>query len=274
MKYNSSNKPLVCMQTQSTCYKGTQKMAIKGILWHSTGANNPNIKRYVQPSEILLKEDSYEHDKWLQVLGKNRYNNDWNHIYRKAGVNAWIGKLADGSVTSVQTLPWDFKPWGCGAGKKGSCNDGWIQFEICEDSLADKKYFSKIYIEACELTAYLCKTFGINPNGTILHNGVKVPTILCHQDSYKLCLGSNHKDIYHWFSRHSKDMTTVRADVAKLIKEAEVKKLYRVCKSKNDATSQVGAFTSLVNAKTACKKAGNDYKVFDWNWKVVYQNKK
>jgi hypothetical protein len=47
-----------------------------------------------------------------------------------------------------------------------------------------------------------------------------------------------------------------------------------VRKSKNDAKLQVGAFTSLDNAKTACKKAGNDYKVFDWNWTVVYSNKK
>lgn len=274
MKYNSSNKPLVCMQTQSTCYKCTQKMAIKGVLWHSTGVNNPNIKRYVQPSEIRPKEDSYAHDTWLSALGKNAYKNDWNHINHKAGVNAWIGTLANESVATVQTMPWNFRPWGCGYGAKGSCNDGWIQFEICEDALTNKNYFSKIYIEACELTAYLCKTFDIDPNGTVLHNGVKVPTILCHQDSYKLGLGSNHKDVYHWFSQHSKDMTTVRADVAKLIKEVEVKKLYRVRKSKNDNKSQVGAFTSLANAKTACKKARNDYKVFDWNWKVVYQNKK
>lgn len=47
MKYNSSNAPLVCMQTNSTCYKNTSQMTIRGILWHSTGANNPNIKRYV-----------------------------------------------------------------------------------------------------------------------------------------------------------------------------------------------------------------------------------
>jgi hypothetical protein len=259
------------MQTQSTCYNGTQKMSIKGVLWHSTGANNPNIKRYVQPSEIRPKEDSYSRDKWLQVLGKNRYQNDWNHIERKAGVNCWIGRLADGSVASIQTLPWDFRPWGCGKGKKGSCNDSWIQIEICEDGLTDKEYFSQIYKEACELTAYLCKTFNIDPKDFVVHNGIKVPTILCHQDSYKLGLGSNHKDIYHWFSRYGKDMITVRTEVAKLIKEANVKKLYRVRKSKNDAKSQIGAYTSLANAKSACKKAGIDYKVFDWNWKVVYK---
>lgn len=274
LKYNKNNKPLVCMQTQSTCYKETQKMVIKGILWHSTGANNPNIKRYVQPSEIRPKEDSYARDKWLQILGKNKYRNDWNHIERNTGVNAWVGKLSDGSVASVQTMPWNFRPWGCGAGKKGSCNDGWIQIEICESDLTDKNYFSKIYWETCELTAYLCKLYNLDPKGYVIHNGVKVPTILCHQDSYKLGLGSNHKDVYHWFSRHSKDMASIRNYIKQLLQEADVKKVYRVRKSKNDAKSQVGAFTSLANAKTACKKAGIDYKVFDWNWSVVYTNKK
>ena len=262
------------MQTQSTCFNSTQKMSIKGVLWHSTGANNPNIWRYVQPSEIQPKEDSYTHNKWLQILGKNKYQNDWNHIYRKAGLNAWIGTLADGSITTVQTLPWHFQPWGCGSGKNGSCNDGWIQFEICEAKLSDKDYFNHVYKEACELTAYLCKSYNINPHGTVLQNGVKVPTILCHQDSYRLGLGSNHSDIYHWFNKRNKDMNTVRADVEALIKASNVKKLYRVRKNKNDTVSQIGAFVSLSNAKTACKKAGNDYKVYDWNWTVVYSNKK
>ena len=51
MKYSKSNPPLVCIMNNSTCYKGTSTMSVKGILWHSTGANNPNLKRYVQPSE-------------------------------------------------------------------------------------------------------------------------------------------------------------------------------------------------------------------------------
>ena len=219
MKYNnSSNKPLVCMQTQSTCYKGTRKMAIKGILWHSTGANNPNLKRYVQPSDTKPSADTYSKAKWLEVLGKNSNNNDMNHIYREMGMNAWIGKLADGTVACIQTMPWDYRPWGCASGNKGSCNDGWIQFEICEDGLTDQNYFNKIYKEACEITAYLCKLYDIDPKGFVTHNGVKVPTILCHQDSYQLGLGSNHGDIYHWFPKFGKSMETVRTDVAALLK--------------------------------------------------------
>ena len=217
MKYNSSKKPLVCMQTQSTCYKGTTKITPVGILWHCTGANNPTLKRYVQPSDVRPKEDTYSKDEWIKILGKNQYNNDWNHIERQAGLNAWIGKLADGTVTSIQTMPWDYKPWGCGSGSKGSCNNGWIQFEICEDGLTDKTYFNNVYKEACELTAYLCKLYNIDPKGTYTYNGVKVPTILCHQDAAKLKVGSDHSDVYNWFKKHNKTMDDVRNDVATLL---------------------------------------------------------
>ena len=213
MKYNKNNKPLVCMQTQSTCYKGTRKMTVKGVLWHSTGANNPWLKRYVQPSD-----NASDRAKWLELLGKNQYNNDWNHITRQAGLNCWIGKLADGTITTVQTMPWDYRPWGCGSGSKGSCNSGWIQFEICEDNLNDKNYFNKVYQEACEITAYLCDMYNLDPHGYQTLNGVKVPVILCHQDSYKLGLGGNHGDVYHWFRKYGKDMDDVRNDVAALMK--------------------------------------------------------
>ena len=131
MKYTDRNKPLVCMQTNSTCYRNTYKMRVKGVLWHSTGANNPNLRRYVQPSE---RDKNYS--KLISLLGKNPNGNDWNHIYIEAGLNCWIGKLADGSVTTLQTMPWDYAPWGCYQGWNGSCNDGWIQFEICEDGPA------------------------------------------------------------------------------------------------------------------------------------------
>lgn len=217
MKYNSNNKPLVCMQTQSTCYKGTTRITPVGILWHCTGANNPTLKRYVQPSDVRPKEDTYSKDEWIKILGKNQYNNDWNHIERQAGLNAWIGKLADGTATSIQTMPWNFKPWGCGSGSKGSCNNGWIQFEICEDGLTDKTYFNNVYKEACELTAYLCKLYNIDPKGTYTYNGVKVPTILCHQDAAKLKVGSDHSDVYNWFKKHNKTMDNVRDDVATLL---------------------------------------------------------
>ena len=212
MKYSEKNKPTVCMMTQSTCYRQTKRMKVQGVLWHSTGANNPNLKRYVQPDD-----NAADRDLMLKLIGKNAYGNDWNHSSVQAGLNAWIGKLADGTVTAVQTMPWDYRPWGCGSGSKGSCNNGWIQFEICEDGLNDAEYFSKVYKEACELTAYLCRMYGIDPKGSVKVNGVTVPTILCHADSHKLGLGSNHGDVLHWFPKFGKSMATVRADVISLI---------------------------------------------------------
>lgn len=212
MKYSKTNPPLTCMMTQSTCYKGTKTMKVLGVLWHSTGANNPNLRRYVQPDDKAADRAAL-----LQKLGTNSNRNDWNHVTVQAGLNAWVGKLADGTVAAVQTMPWDYRPWGCGSGKKGSCNSGWIQFEICEDGLTDRTYFEAAYKEAVELTAYLCQLYGIDPKGTATLNGVKVPTILCHADSHTLGLGSNHGDVLHWFPRFGKSMDTVRTDVAALL---------------------------------------------------------
>lgn len=212
MKYSKSNKPLSCIFTQSRCYTNSYNIKPVGVLWHSTGANNSSLKRYVQPSS-----NDPNREKLMEMLGKNTYANDWNRPGLSVGVNAFIGKLADGSVTTVQTLPWEMRPWGCASGRNGSCNNGWIQFEICEDGLNNKAYFEAVYKEACELTAYLCKEYGLDPYGTVTMNGVKVPVILCHADSYKLGLGSNHGDVLHWFPKYGKTMDDVRKDVAALM---------------------------------------------------------
>ena len=275
MKYSSVNKPLVCMQTQSTCYKNTSIMTVRGVLWHSTGANNPNLKRYVQPSY-----NAKDKEQMLKILGKNTNKNDWNHIDTDSGVNAWIGLLANDTVTSIQTMPWNYRPWGCGSGSKGSCNNGWIQFEICESSLSDKNYFNKIYKEACELTAYLCDLYNLDPKGTVAINGIKVPVILCHADSYDLKMGSNHGDVLHWFKKHGKTMDDVRNDVATLMNKnnknentieiIKPKIQYYVRKDWDNKNSQIGAYADLNSAKQACDKAGKGYEVYNLDGIAVY----
>lgn len=177
-----------CLLTKNDCYKAGKKITPKGVMWHSTGANNPNIKRYVQPDD--------------GKLGDNKYNNDWNRSGTGACVHAFIGLDKNGKVCTYQTLPWNYRGWHCG----GSGNDRYISFEICEDDLKDKSYFEKVYKEAVELTAYLCKQYNLNPNGSNV--------IICHQDGYKLGIATNHSDIYHWFNKFGKDMNDVRKDVA------------------------------------------------------------
>lgn len=269
MKYSEKNKPWVCMQTHSSCYNGTWPVNMCGVLIHSTGANNPNLKRYVQPYETDV-----DYKNQLEKIGTNKNKNDLNHAKSGIGMNAWIGKDAKGEVMSIQTIPWEWRPWGCGGGSNGSCNDGWIQFEICEDGLNNKDYFEKVYKEACELTAYLCKKFNFNPKGTVKKNGISIPVILCHQDAARLGFASNHGDVLHWFPKFGKDMDDFRDDVAKLL---EVKtettnpyQLYRVRTEWNKPLSQVGAFKDLEKAKAKCDEMGPDYEVYDETGEVVY----
>lgn len=213
MKYTKSAPPLQCFMRQSTWYTSVGTVPVRGVLIHSTGANNTYISRYVQPDD-----DAPDRERLLKLLGKNKNGNDWNHSVRHAGVHAFVGRLASGEVSTVQVGEWNKKAWGCASGPKGSCNNGWIQFEICEDSLKDTEYFQAVYREAVELTAYLCVTYKLDPLGTVSYKGVKVPVILCHQDSYKLGFGSNHGDVLHWFPKMGKTMDDFRADVARTMK--------------------------------------------------------
>ena len=48
------------------------------------------------------------------------------------------------------------------------------------------------------------------------------------------------------------------------------KEIYRVRKSWNDASSQIGAYSNLENAKTACDKAGSNYFVFNSKGAILY----
>ena len=232
--------------TENACYKAGKKIKVKGIMVHSTGANNPTLKRYVGPDDGLL--------------GKNQYNNHWNTYHpggREVCVHAFIGKLADGTIATYQTLPWDHRGWHAG----GAANNTHIGFEICEDGLTDYTYFQKVYREAVELCAYLCKEYGLTEQN-----------IICHSEGYKQGVASNHGDVMHWFPKHGKSMDTFRAEVKALLatgadtpeeKPAEStvtypEKLttgyYRVRKDWKDSKSQIGAYRILTNAKNAADK--------------------
>ena len=196
---------LKCLLTDSDCYKTGRTIAPKGVMVHSTGANNPTLRRYVQPAE-----DDPNREALLKALGINQNGNDWNRPGLDVGVHAFIGKLDDGTVTAVQTLPWDHRGWHAGTGTSGrSANDTHISFEICEDDLTDGGYFAQIYREAVELTAMLCKLYELDP----LADSV----VICHSEGYRRGIASGHADVEHWFPRFGKSMDEFRADVAKAI---------------------------------------------------------
>lgn len=204
-------------QKQSSWYKGTTTGVPVGICFHDTGCNNNTLKRYVQPND-----DDANRAEMLAKIGTNYNKNDWNHKAVSAGVNAWIGLLADGSIATVQAGPWNYRPWGVGSGSNGSLNGDkrdpktpfWIQFEICEDDRKSKTYFKKAYNEAIGLSAYLCKMYGFDPHGAVSYKGKTVPVITCHRESAALGLGSGHSDVLDWFPLYGKSMDDVRNDIA------------------------------------------------------------
>lgn len=80
--------------TNNACYKAGKKITPGGIMVHSTGANNPWLKRYVGPDD--------------GKLGVNSYGNHWNTAYpggTSVCVHGFIGKLADGTITGRFTFP-------------------------------------------------------------------------------------------------------------------------------------------------------------------------
>ena len=193
---------LTCIFTENRCYKTGATIKPKGVMVHSTGANNPNLRRYVQPVSTTPDRAGL-----LARLGTNPNGNHWNRAGLNVCVHGFIGRLADGSVAAVQTLPWDRRGWHAGNGSSGkSANDTHISFEICEDGLTDPDYFARAYREAVELTAMLCKQYGLDP----LADGV----VICHQEGYRRGIASNHGDVLHWFPRFGKSMDDFRADVA------------------------------------------------------------
>lgn len=211
--------------TNNACYKAGRTITPKGIMVHSTGANNPSLKRYVGPDDGLL--------------GENQYNNHWNQDKpdgRQVCVHGFIGKLADGSIATYQTLPWNRRGWHAG----GSANNTHIGFEICEDALSNSVYFSKVYTEAVELCVYLCKQYGLTEKD-----------IICHSEGHKLGIASNHADVMHWFPKHGKSMDTFREAVKTRLAANDTpepitpKKYYRV---------QLGAFSVKANADAFLKK--------------------
>lgn len=199
---------LTCYMTNSTWYKGAGISEKVGIVVHSTGANNPYIKRYVQPSE-----DDKNYDEIIRILGRNANQNDWNHKYREAGVHAFIGKTATDEIMTVEVGPRELDAWGVGKGPRGSYNyapNAHIQFEICEDALNDSEYFYAVMKEAQEYCAYLCKLYGWDE------------TVVCsHKEASDAGYGDGHVDCDHWLDEFGKNMDWFRNEVRILLKANE-----------------------------------------------------
>ena len=225
-----------CILTENDCYRRGARITPKGVMVHSTGANNPWLRRYVQPDDGRL--------------GKNTNANDWNRPGLDVCVHAFIGKTTDGSVAIYQTLPWDRRGWHAGSGRNGSANDGYLSFEICEDGLTDRAYFDEAFRAAAELTAYLCARFGLDPK--------KDGVILDHSEGYRRGIASNHGDVTHWLKKFGRTMDDFRRDVIRL---GEVENMTRE------------ELEALVDERVKKALVGTDTTVSDWAKEELQQAK-
>lgn len=210
--------------TKNDCYKIKQPINPVGIVLHSTGANNPYLKRYVD-----CKSE----------CGINLYGNHWNNPSSKIGdvcVHSFIGYDKNKKVRVANILPYNYACWGCGSGSKGSYNynpTGHIQIELCEDGLWDSAYFNEVFRVAAEYCAMLCKKFSLSPD-----------TIVSHAEAHKKGYASNHADCDHWFKKHGKTMGDFRSLVASMLR--------------GSSTYLVRVTTDVLNVR---KGAGTNYEI-------------
>lgn len=214
--------------TKNGCYKANKKMPkgkAEGIVVHSTGANNPNLKRYVNAPDIC---------------GENIYKNYYDRPDWEACPHAVIGKDKDSNVRAAQLLPYDICCWNAGQGKKGSYNynPAYLQFEICEDGLDDPDYFEQAFDLAAKLCYEWCKAYNI-----------PISKIVSHKEAHAQGYACNHGDPENWLGKFGKDMNWFRKKVEALLESEEPDKLYRV---------QIGAFRSRKNAENYADKARKD----------------
>ena len=131
--------------TNNDCYKAVGWMIPKGIMVHSTGANNPNLKRYVGPDDGLL--------------GVNQYGNHWNTA-TPGGSQVCVHALSSASWKTAPSPPTRLYRGICKAGMAAAVPITRIGFGYARTDFPTP-YFLPFTKEAVELCVYLYKQYGL-----------------------------------------------------------------------------------------------------------------
>ena len=198
-----------------------------------------------------------------RIIGVTIHNTPWittaagttpAEQYTRATVN---GNMKDVRVhyyvdntCAWQNLPLTLSGWHSADGD-GNGNRRTIAIECIMSSAYNDKD-KKSEDNCARLAAVLLKKYKLGINALYTHN---------HWYSRKYCPAYI---LPHWDKFKAKVQSYMNTS-------SSAKQLYRVRKSWSNAKSQIGAYSSLENAKKACK-AG--YFVFDSNGKAVYPLKK
>ena len=253
----------------------------------STTLNGVKINEYLltkhNPNRIDMPSVSMEG----KVIGVTVHNTDWISVasgttpaeqYTRATVN---GNMKDVRVhyyvdntCAWQNLPHSLRGWHAADGS-GNGNRRTIAIE-CIMSSAYNVTDKKSEDNCARLAAALLKKYNLDINHLFTHThwlnvrdgkSGTVDYLNTARNPYKMC------PLYilpHWSAFKSKVQSYMKSGTS-VSKNPTTKLLYRVRKSWSDAKSQIGAFSSLDNAKKACKPG---YYVFDANGNVVYPTKK
>ncbi len=201
-----------------------------------------------------------------RIIGVTIHNTPWittaagttpAEQYTRATVN---GNMNDvrvhyyvDNVCAWQNLPLSLSGWHAADGD-GNGNRKTIAIECIMSSAYNDKD-KKSEDNCAKLAAALLKKYKLGINALYTHN---------HWYSRKYCPAYI---LPHWDKFKAKVQSYMNSGSS----SPATTQLYRVRKTWSDAKSQIGAYSSLENAKKACK-AG--YSVYDSNGKAVYPLKK
>ena len=251
----------------------------------TTTLGGVNVKEYLltghNPNHIDMPSVSMAG----KIIGVTVHNTDWITVargttpaeqYTRATVN---GNMKDVRVhyyvdntCAWQNLPRNLSGWHAADGS-GNGNRRTIAIE-CIMSSAYNSTDKKSEDNCAKLAAALLKQYGLGINHLYTHthwlnarDGKRgtVDQLNTMHNSYKMCPAYI---LPHWAEFKKKVQSYLNAGTS-TISAPSTKQLYRVRKSWADTKSQLGAYSSLENAKKACKVG---YSVFDSNGKAVYTN--
>ena len=253
----------------------------------TTTLNGVKINEYLltkhNPNRIDMPSVSMEG----KVIGVTVHNTDWITVasgttpaeqYTRATVNnnmkdVRVHYYVD-NVCAWQNLPHSLSGWHAADGS-GNGNRRTIAIE-CIMSSAYNSTDKKSEDNCAKLAAALLKQYGLDINHLYTHThwlnvrdgkSGTVDQLNTMYNRYKMCPAYI---LPHWAEFKKKVQSYMKSGTS-VSKNPTTKQLYRVRKSWSDAKSQIGAFSSLDNAKKACKSG---YSVFDANGNVVYPTKK
>lgn len=179
--------------TENGAYRSGRDIVPVGAVNHSFGCAQPNVE--------------------VAFSIMNKASAGW-------GVNAILGDFHKGEGRILLTMPYQRRPWGVGAGNKGSWNNSHIQWEVLEpaghtyaggtmigyDVEKNRGYFERMWKLLICWNVYVARKLGFGAGD--IHD---------HAESYRAGMGCNHADMGHWLPKHGQSMDTLRENVRAIL---------------------------------------------------------